>query len=356
MKKRSGFTLIELVMVIAVLAIVTVVGLSQYGTLKKKSAYKVATQNIKQIANALQVYALANENSETRFNNFDSLIDLSITGEGTGNYWTGTPGTYVWNATTNAPGIYDGSYKVLAATYNAVGGGGSTPEIESAKRTNAGISDTLAGKLGIYFLTADDVTAFNVAGFTTYLMHNCSTMQAHGLANRHPACLGTYNSEGYAFVEGGPGFRADMSAFYPTALRVGSPVAVLAPLSLSSNSTATVSATYRRFGYEISLTTNEINSLSTTTTQKDYESKLSSAKLVVFGIGPSSTFVQSKNGIGTDPRCEFYDRTYYRRFLAVFALTPKSGTTLGTVTPVGVLDCDGNTYKDDTYSVDWTLQ
>ena len=79
--------------------------------------------------------------------------------------------------------------------------------------------------------------------------------------------------------------------------------------------------------------------------------------LVVFGIGPSSNFVIGRGGIGTEPRCEYYDRKTYRRFLAVFALASggAGSTTDSSVIPVGILDCDGGTFKDGMYTADWAL-
>ena len=65
-----------------------------------------------------------------------------------------------------------------------------------------------------------------------YLLHNHSTAQATG-SRRGGFYTGsdTVSEDGYEFVNGGPGFRVDSSAFYPVKIKAGSPVALLNPKS-----------------------------------------------------------------------------------------------------------------------------
>ena len=339
-RRNAGFTLVELLVVIAIIGIIAVVGIRQFGTLRQNQAKKMNVSTIKHTFSALQTYDLVAENTPDRFDNFDSLVDI---GSGNGP-WQGPAGEYVFSGAASAvPGIYDGSWKRLQATYDAGGNGGSVADLETAKKNNKGITDSLAKILGIHYLTADEVTLLNNAGIWVTLLHNNSTAQAYGKANVSPLVVTAdgRNAEGYRLVNGGPGFRPDMSAFYPAALTNGSPVAFVNPIAASS--------IYTDLGYDLGFTNNA-------PTEAEATAALASVgKLVCFGIGKAANCVRAKNGLGEAPLCNQYDRTYYRNYLAVFALKPGARGTPGTCALAGVLDADGNTYRAAQYNADWTL-
>ena len=74
---KGGFTLIELIIVIAILAFVTVVGIHSYGNIKEIQAKKVNLANIKRVYAALSTYeTLCKEQGVANFfAGFDSLVD-----------------------------------------------------------------------------------------------------------------------------------------------------------------------------------------------------------------------------------------------------------------------------------------
>ena len=84
MKRKQGFTLVELVIVIAILGLIAVVGLRQYGTVRQKQAQKMDAAQMRHIAHAIEAYDLVNENDSGRFDNFDSLIDCTPSGSRAG--------------------------------------------------------------------------------------------------------------------------------------------------------------------------------------------------------------------------------------------------------------------------------
>lgn len=335
MQKKQGFTLVELVIVIAILGLIAVVGLRQYGTVRQEQARKMDAAQMRHIAHAIEAYDLVNENDANRFDNFDSLIDCTPGGS-----WTGTAGTYAWEGVTNRyPGIYAGSWKVLKATYDAAGNGGATPDVDAALAQNAGLAGGLGGELGIYHLTTNDVAAMNAAGLWTYLLHNPSTAQATG-SRRGGFYTGsdTASEDGFEFVNGGPGFRVDNSAFYPVKVKEGSPVAVLNP--------KTAYAVFTDLGYGIgepdheSLTADEL-------------AEKAGVKLVCLGIGKASRLVTSPTGLGKAPTSGTLERRYYRNYVAVFALKSAVRGTPASFKFAGVLSPTGSDEKTAQFNSDW---
>ena len=373
-----GFTLIELVIVIAILAFVSVVGIHSYGNVREIQAKKVNLANLKRIHHALATYETINrEQGETGFfGGFDSLIDVSASGK-----WAGSSaGSFDWgtSAYTNGTvvaddgsesagwlesssagyserdartvrgglGIYDGSWKVLGALYNAAGGGsGNVASLATAQDANKGMRTTgLYKQFGIYYLSATDASLLNDAGVSYYYLHNPSTQQAYGPSKRNPYCTacteenGIWVSEdGLKIQGGGPGFRPDMSAFYPVYLEAGSPVAVIQPGS----------SIYDDFGYSLGYTNSSFDATSAS-------SALSSVKLVAFGIGKNAECVRSQMGLGEAPYNPFYDKTNYRQYIAVFAIKAGGQGVSGACRFAGVIDCAGNTYRAAEYGVNWT--
>lgn len=360
---REGFTLIELLIVIAILAFVTVIGIRSYGNLREIQAKKMNLANIKRVQHALVTYETIHkeQGSTGFFGGFDSLIDVTAGGK-----WTGTAGTFDWGewkiasargvqsvsidartAHEGTFGIYDGSWKVLGALYNAAGqGSGNVASVAEAQDENKGMRTTgLYAQLGIYYLSDSDVALLKDAGINYVYLHNPSTQQAYGRA-RNGYCTAVDESSGVGLSEdglkvqgGGPGFRPDMSAFYPVYVTNGLPVAVVSP----------VSTVYDDFGYSLGLT-------NSAPSQAEGEAALSSVKLLAFGIGRNAECVRSPMGLGEAPYNPAYDKTNYRSYLAVFALKAGGQGVHAACRLAGVVDCAGNTYRAAEYNVNWTTK
>ena len=364
---RGGFTLIELIIVIAILAFVTVVGIHNYGNVKEVQAKKVNVANIKRVYAALSTYeTLCKEQGETGyFGGFDSLVDVKSGGK-----WTGAEGTVDfgdWTITetknkagettgksvsldarqaNGGYGIYDGSWKALMATYNAAGAGsGAVPDISTAQEQNKGTRVTgLYKVLGLYYLTKDDATLLRDAGINYLYMHNPSTAQAHG-ASRGGFCTGVregvgqtaLSEDGLKVMGGGPGFRPDQSAFYPVYVTNGLPVAILSPTS----------SAYDDLGFDLGLT-------NSAPTEAEAIAAVSSTKLICFGIGRNAECVRSQLGLGEAPYNPAYDKRNYRSYIAVFALKKGGQGIASSCRLVGVLDCAGQTYRAAEYGVNWS--
>ena len=353
---RQGFTLIELIIVIAILAFVTVVGIRSYGNLRDVQARKMNLANIKRTQHALVTYEAIHKEEGTSgfFKNFDSLIDVSADGA-----WleAGRQGQIDWGTVSGGScdartvhggfGIYDGSWKVLAATYNAAGqGSGNVATLAEAQDANRGMRDTgLYQSLGIYYLSTNDVALLRAEGITQVLLHNPSTAQASG--TRRGGYCTALNDQGFtpdglkSPGGGGPGFRPDLSAFYPVSVTNGLPVAIIRP-----NSTI-----YADLGYEVAFT-----NASPSATELTAAVSGQTTKLIAFGIGQNAECVKNLVGLGEAPYNPAFDQKNYRYYIAVFAITTRGQGTASTCHLAGVLDCAGNTYRAAAYSVNWTTK
>ena len=349
---NGAFTLIELIVVIAIIAFVAMIGLRSYGNLRETQARKMNATNIKRIGHSLETYqAIHQENgSSGYFKDFDSLIDAA-----SGGAWYGTPGEIDWGTISGANcdartihgglGIYDGSWKVLGALYNAAGqGSGNVASLAEAQDQNRGMRDTgLYKSLGVYYLSTNDVTLLANAGVTQVLLHNPSTSQASG-AGRGGYCSALdangYTPDGLKSPGGGgPGFRPDMSAFFPVAVAPGTPVAIIRPSS----------SIYADMGYNVSFTNSAPSAAELTAAVSGQ-----TTKLIAFGIGQNAECVKSQIGLGDAPYNPAFDKKNYRQYIAVFAITTRGQGTPSTCRLAGVIDCAGNTARAAGYAINWT--
>ncbi|MBP5319720.1 MAG: type II secretion system protein [Kiritimatiellae bacterium] len=336
---KKGFTLIELMMVIVILAIISSLAISKFVDLRKRSAKKVNVSSMQNLQRAVETYILSTDQQVGSFAKLESLLDV-----GGGGSWTGTAGTYDWtkNGLDAIPGIYRGPKTVTRIT-NANGQGTESSDsatLEDQRQSNQGITETLAGKLGIYYLTADDAAAFKKAGISNYVLHNYTAGQS--------SALGFTTGDGnMALVNGGPGIRGDMTAFYPSILTNGSPVVILNP--------AKCNETFRNLGCDMGLGKTDADTyLASRGSSGDpeglYTKNLCTYRLFVFGLGRTCTFAQ--NALDTLPRSEVYGREYYRNYLLVFKQSTMAQQGKA-ISFAGVLDCDGYSIEEARFQADW---
>lgn len=333
----AGFTLIELIMVIAILALIAVVAIQGFGNLKERQARKMNAVTIAQTQHALATYDLAMDNEPGRFNDFDSLLDVNPGGENprpgagdqvaTNGTWKGTPGVCVWKDVDTALdgiyGVYDGHWK-----------GSSGEEKDRKMEQNRGTRETgLLKMLGIYYLQEEDVKLLRDAGISRYVLHTAGNRRAPGNAP--------------------PGFRPDESAYYSAALKEGSPVVVLNPLGRWSDGEFYYQAAlYRDLGYPI--TEEEAPTSYDDATKlltEGYPAKL--PLLICLGIGDRAACVHNQLGIGRAPLSGVFDKTHYRNYIAVFALSKEDHDCPGMCRLAGVIDCEGNTWRKARHKSEW---
>jgi len=344
---RAGFTLIELIIVIAILAFVTVIGIHNFGNVRELQAKKMNATNIKRVYETLATYdTLQREQGAVdhlRF--FDALVDAKQSAGA----WTGTPGEYEWTdtAVSGQPGIYDGDWKFLLPLKNAAGKlmkEYTSADLEDLKEENKGTRAAgLLAKLAIYHLSTNDCALLRAAGIRTYMLHNPSTGQSGDYAK--------LPDNAHTVGGGGPGFRPDMSAYYPATLEPGSPVALVKPLE-SAKGGASPSTIYKDFGYAYTAT----NALSYTESAQAAMLSTLGVRLVCFGIGQNAECVRNQYGLGEAPVNPVFDKKHYRNYVAVFALKSGGQGVAGSCHLVGVLDCAGQTHRAASYNLNWSSE
>ena len=348
-----GFTLIELIIVIAILAIISALAIGKFADLRKEAARKANVANIRNIARTIdtEIARRDGENIKGLFAYAESLVDAA---EGGGDA-TGAAGSYLVRASWYdgnggfVPGIYCGIKRTGLVTNAGGVGTGEVAAIADAHENNVGL-ESLAmetrsrgsvtpARLCLYYLTDSDVTALKEAGVSIVSRHNYSNQQSSTLnwtGSRYCTEMGLHATGG------GPGMRPDLSACYPVVLTNGSAVAILNPAACES--------IYRDLGLDYASTYGrtglDANDPAT------YFTNNICCKVYAFGLGRDcAVTTQLLEG---PTRCPTLDRTHYRNYLMLFRQASGFGNSGSGISFIGIIDPAGNTAKQAQYDADWS--
>jgi prepilin-type N-terminal cleavage/methylation domain-containing protein len=339
---KLGFTLIELVVVIAILAIISTIAVGKFTDIRIDSARKANVANIKEITRAIntEIARIDSTTFEGMFNYAEALIDVDGR-----KVPTGSEGSYEWalaggwydSEGGRIPGIYCG-IKRTEIVENA--NGQTTGEIANLyeeHEKNVGL-ENFAGKLGMYFLKEKEVGELKKAGVSIVSYHNYSNAQAKN--------LGWNSSEWYTkyalkSTGGGPGHRPDLSACFPAVLTNGMAVAVINP--------SLCETIYRDLGCEYA-STNNVTGLDPNQPET-YFAKGICKRLVVVGLGRDTE--ATAKFFESHPRCMTLKKSHYRNYLIVIEIANGQGNQGSKAKFVGVIDPEGKTAKSAQYDADW---
>lgn len=338
---KRGFTLIELVLVVAVLSIISVIAIGKFSDIKKSAARRTNVANLKNITRTINTELAASEGNTSRgmFDYAEALIDVDGT-----QVPRGPEGTYVWQeswydgAGGVIPGIYCG-IKSAGVVANASGvTTGVAPSLASAHEQNVGL-DAFAASLGMYYLTAKEAGSLQDAGVSIVSYHNYSNGQSKNLGWASSEWAGA--TWGLHATGGGPGHRPDLSACYPAVLTNGMAVAVLNPAKCAS--------VYRDLGLDYGATAG-VEGLDDSRPETYFEKGICK-RLVVVGLGRDCT--ANTKYFENQPRCSTLDKKHYRNYLLVFQMNNGQGNGGTAVSFAGAIDPQGNTAKQAQYNADW---
>ena len=344
MKAQRGFTLIELVLVVGILAIITAIAIGKFTDVRKNAARKANVANIKNITRTINT-KLAMEEGEQHLGMFaysEALIDVD------GNQApTGAEGTYVWAPSAGwydgnggtIPGIYCG-IKSTAVVENAAGvTTGEIADLATAHDSNVGL-DSFAASLGMYYPNAKEISSLKDAGLSIIAYHNYSNAQSAKLG-WSSSSWATDEKYGLHSTGGGPGMRPDLSACYPVILTNGMAIAVLNPAKCAS--------IYRDLGLDYASTVG-VSGLDDNQPET-YFAKGICVRLVAVGMGRDSEI--NTKLFENLPRCMTLDKKHYRNYLLLFSMNNGQGNSGTTVKFVGVISPSGETAKQAQYTADW---
>lgn len=326
---RAGFTLVELLVVVAILAIVATFAITQYANTQKASAEKVSIANQEAVNRAVQSYLMLN--GGTGLNYLDSLIDWGTA--------LGTAGTFDTNlnSATVVGGVYRGPKQVSFGDTSAPGA--------TAVEQNHGISSELASKVCVYYLSATDVANLKKMGLTRAIYFNYTTLHASSRG-------GLTVTPDMEIIDGGPAFRVEHAPSFGVALTNGAPVLAIRP---SSNTTSL--ALYKAFGSRLYATNGVAGAngvVPAPSTDAEAVAAASGKVLLLFGLGEDSTIVGARNGgLDNAPRCEALDYSYYRQYLLVVRCMGGATANNAGAEFAGVLDPKGQTVSDARFVNEW---
>lgn len=312
-KETSGFTLVELIMVVFVLAIIASIAITQMGNVQKTSAEKVSIANQQQTSRAVTTFLLMNNG--TGLDYLDALIDYRTSVKPPPS--SPTPADQfdiTKNSTTVVGGVYRGC-KDSPATTSSV--------------KNKGLYSDLASKLCVFYLSSGNASALSGLGLSTVYYHNY-------LAGRATELLAT-NPDGTA-VSAAPGFRVESTAAFQQTLTNGVAVLAIDPKKGA--------ALYKAFGHDLKLTSTATDAEAQTAAQA------CGWYLLAFGLGDQASIIGNrKGGLDSAPRSETLGTDYYRQYFIIVRI-PTSPNAF-TAEFAGILDPKGQTVKDAKFATEW---
>ena len=319
MKKQFGFTLIELVMVIALIAIVSTLAVGKIGDLRRTASRKVSIASQQAVGRAVETYLSVHSG---QLNRLDWLMDAE-----TPRTSGGSADGFAYTLTNKVAGtegyFYMGPCKAT---------GMSWPFPESITEANAGLTPNLRGLLVPYSLNPKEVQALNNLGLRVVMGHTVWTDKSPRAAYRDRGDDGAYLSD-----EAAIGMSPERSACVATLVTNGMYVAAV---TAAKNAGRDV---YRDCGQQLLHTERDDSSYTPASVLSELQA--TGGVLLAFGLGTEASIVGvSQGGLETAPYADYPLRKFYRQYILLIRVNRwKNGVP--TAEFAGVLDPCGNTIR-----------
>ena len=317
---KKAFTLIELLMVIALIAIVSTLAVSKLGGVREVAARKVSLANQKAVERAVEAYLV----NGGQLNRLDSLL---YAGDGGAPLTGGTEGDFDFTAVSTAEsrnGLYLGP-----------------SDDESARIVqNSGLSPDLQKILCLYTLNRTQAEALNTRLGLRHVM--AATAYADAAPTAFPSMH--YNKD-----------RAYGDGTVPNASDGLDPNASFCVATLVTNSMRFVAinpmtdlgrTVYQACGQELMNTKNWGETYTESEVRAEVAAK--GGPLLAFGLGDAASIIgKSDAGLEDAPYATFVQKRYYSRYILLFRLKTIGAGSVSQVIPefAGVIDCEGNTVR-----------
>ncbi len=295
---RKGFTLVELVMVVSIIAILTTLAVQRFGSMQKIAARKVSIANQQAVGRAVESFVAVN--GVHGLNRLDALV----------NYGTAAAGEGFHYGSASSLGLYCGPTSL-----------GSLAQV-TVDAANKGLSDNLHEVLCAYAISADESVALHDIGLRYVMRHE---VKADGLsANKG-------DDDARPFAENG--LDPELSACFATTVTNGLVCAAI------NGKIEAGRAIYRDCGQDL---------LPRDTTPSDAEAlaeiNATGGPLLAFGLGQSCSLIGGANaGLDAAPYSEVLQANRYRQYIVLFRLRTVEGVS--TAEFAGVLDPEGHTIR-----------
>jgi prepilin-type N-terminal cleavage/methylation domain-containing protein len=319
MKARNGFTLIELVMVIALIAIVSTLAVGKIGDMRRIAARKVSIANQQAVGRAVETFLSLHDG---RLDRLDWLMDaetpLSVRSSDDGFDYART------NKTAGAEGgLYMGPCRAS---------GMSWPFPDSVTESNSGLAPELRALLVPYSLDTREVRALNALGLKFVMGHTVWADKSPRAAYRERGEDGAYLSDDATL-----GLVPGRSACVPAMVTNGLVVAAVSPVVNAGRDV------YRDLGQALLRTEKDDSAYAAAGALA--ELKATGGVLLAFGLGAEASMIGvAQGGLDAAPYAEYLQRRYYRQYILLVRVNRWREGVL-TAEFAGVLDPCGNTIR-----------
>lgn len=302
-KSPAGFTLIELIVVIAILSLLSTLAVNRIGVIRERAARSVSVASQLSAGRAVETFLAANDG---KLNRLDALLDAGTSDSGTLGYDFDDHG-----AVGRVGGLYRGPDDQTTAT---------------VRDRNSGLcddgDDSLVDALCLYRVNAAEAAALRRIGLQYVLRHTT-------YANDSPYDRYGKGDDG-SIPAPDDGLDPELSACIVTAVTNGTAFAAVSGITEAGR------AAFRACGQDL-LSTEESGTYDKTAALAEISA--TGGPLVALGLGPSASIVgAARGGLDTAPSSEIVPSKYYRRFILLFRLRPSASSSSVTAEFAGILD------------------
>lgn len=319
---KKGFTLIELIMVIAILGIISTLAVSRIGNIRERAQRQVSLTNQTLIGKAVESYMTLNNNAG--IDRLDALVDQE-TGRGDAKGFD-VDGT---SLAAQGAGFYLGPDDL------------GYPLPQSASDRNSGLTPTLANQVLIpYSLSEKEVKVLSNHGVRFLMRHTTRALESPRSAYGEKGEDGAYLSDSEDI-----GYRPNDTACIANMITNAMVCAAVSPFTPIGREI------YRDCGQLLLATKETENEYKSDRANVLAEVKATGGALLAFGLGSEATIVGAANaGIESAPCATYPLKKFYTRFILLFRIDVS--TQSGRLEFAGVLDPCGNTVRMARKSLD----
>lgn len=285
MKTHNGFTLIELIVVIAILSLISTLAVNRIGAIRERASHMVSVASQQATGRAVETFLTANDGG---LNRLDALLD-----DGT----SASPGAGFDFADQGAIGAVGGLYR-----------GPDDQTGPTIRDRNSGLFDesdsSLVSALCVYRVDAAEAAALRRIGLQYVLRHDT---YATGSAFSHYG-----KGEDGSIPQATDGLDPERSACIVRTVTNGMAFAAV------NGRTEAGRAVYRACGQEL-LSTDERGSYEAESAKAEIAA--TGGPLLAFGLGPQASIVgAARGGLDSTPSSEIIPAKYYRQYILLFRL------------------------------------